>query len=79
MKENAQFTVESSSNRLLESEKYVWISQILAPQIEPAGTLFQIQDLPFNGKYVFHHKDGAQCPWLSYSLQKDAVFFCTYS
>ena len=42
--------MESSSNRLQELEKYVWISQILAPQIEPAGTLFQIQDLPFNGK-----------------------------
>lgn len=35
-------------------------------------------DLPFNGKYVFHHKDGAQCPWLSYSLQKVALF-CTYA
>lgn len=32
-------------------------------------------DLPFNGKYVFHHKDGAECPWLSYSPQKDAPFF----
>lgn len=36
-------------------------------------------DLPFNGKYVFHHKDGAQCPWLRYSLQKDALFSCAYA
>lgn len=34
-------------------------------------------DLPFNGKYVFHHKDGAECPWLSYSPQKGAPLFCT--
>lgn len=37
---------------------------------------FKMTDLPFNGKYVFH-LHGAQCPWLRYSLQKDAL--CLYS
>lgn len=31
-------------------------------------------DLLFNGRYAFHHKDGAQCPWLSFSPQTDALF-----
>lgn len=37
--------------------KYGWISQILASQIEPAGTLFQIQDVPFNGKYALRERE----------------------
>lgn len=28
-----------------------------ALQIEPAGTLFQIQDLPFNGKFALEERE----------------------
>lgn len=41
----------------LSIRKHVWIGQILAPHIEPAGTLFRIQDLPFNGECALREKE----------------------
>lgn len=35
-----------------------------------------MKDLPFSGKSAFQHKDGTtQCLWLTYSSEKQALFF----
>ena len=31
---------------------------------------FEIENFPFNGKSVFHHKDGTQHAWFSQSPEK---------
>ena len=38
-----------------------------------------MRDLPFSGKSAFQHKDGTtQCLWLTYSSEKQALFFFFY-